>query len=152
MTPLMAGYTAVTHQRDPKGDYLCGSCNMFITGPGGRGACTAIRPSRGEGETDYISGPKGGCNFYMKGPPASVSNINPNRLTKSAGGYVEDGPFSCKRCINFLGESKDGCIRVVAHGTDGVARIKSDECCNGWQPRGDFTHGDFEHRIMQKMG
>ena len=131
LSPMLAQYTAVTGQSDPDGRYACGSCMMYLEGGGTRGGCTAVKPSKGEVDGEHIDSIRGGCNIYVRGPAAKWSNVNPNRLTKVSSGYVEDGPFGCARCGNFLRGAK-GCVRVMA-GKDGVARIEPRECCNAWQ-------------------
>ena len=129
MSPMLAQYTKVTGQKDPAGDYLCGSCMMFIPGKNAQGNCTAV--------TGAISATKGGCNLYMHGPVATAAQTNPNRLAPAEAGYVEDGPFSCKRCGNYLGRNQPGCLRVMTKGN--VRVIEANECCNGWQPMSEVS-------------
>jgi len=135
MPPKMAGYTKASGQHDPAGKYLCASCNMYIPSrmAPGKGGCTAVLPDQGESDGSQISAKTGGCNLYMHGPSAKHENTNPNRLSKSDAGYVDNGPFSCKRCGNYLGDGHEGCVRVMAGGKDGVKTIDRGECCNAWQ-------------------
>lgn len=117
----MVAYTAVSDQSDPEGDYLCGSCMMRI-GKGKTGGCSAV--------TGLISFTKGGCNVYKHGPAATEGNINPNRLSKDEAGYVEHGPFGCRRCVHYV-KAERGCHRVMG-------LIMPKECCNVQQRQGSL--------------
>ena len=131
---LVAGYTTVTKQGDPKGSYLCSDCMMYIPDGEEWGGCTAVLPDRGEPDGLHISGKQGGCNLFIAGKPAAETQKNPNRLTKADAGYSQDGPFGCRRCGNYLGLRQSGCVRVVADKKLGVAYIEADACCDGWMP------------------
>jgi len=153
LSPMLAQYTKVTKQSDKDGDYLCRSCMMYIPGSKvGKGGCTAIAPDNRDDDEHYISGDYGGCNLYVRGKPAKEANINPNRLSKADGGYVHTGPFSCKRCGNYLGPGQPKCIRVMAGGKDGIEVIEPNECCNAWQLPGEVHEDmDFNKRITKRV-
>jgi hypothetical protein len=130
---MLAQYTKATGQHDPKGEYLCESCMMYIPGKKGMGSCTAVGPEGVEKDGAHISGKKGGCNLYVNGPAASKEKTNPNRLSKAASGYMDAGPFGCSRCGNFEGPGSKHCLRVLGDEKKGVGTIEAGECCNGWQ-------------------
>lgn len=73
---------------DPKGDYLCRDCNMFVP----NGECLLVFGA--------ISGTKGSCRHWENKDAGDAELDFANKISKDMAGYGEtplDG-FGCKRC------------------------------------------------------
>lgn len=100
-------------------DHKCTSCAMFIAGSQG---CTIVVGS--------ISGDKGSCNFWAKGPNAKEEDIHRARMDYATAGYVEtpsaNFPINCGSCKYFNVGIKD-----VTKGSCNLwqGTVKTAQCC-----------------------
>lgn len=105
-----------------KQDFVCGACK-FAVPAGDYGAKCAILNQNGS----TISLTTGSCTQYCPGEPVQQpcnGGFDPNDV-----GYVEEGPYSCKRCKAFQGKGSCSAVQNTPH------TIDPDGCCNGWEKK-----------------
>jgi len=104
---------------DNRKEFACGGCMMFIKQTS---ECTIVEDSK-------VDGVKGGCNLWVGGKSVEKRADHPPMeiVTKEKVGYSDQGPFTCKRCKNFVPMGDYGGCKIV-EGT-----VHKDGCCNAWE-------------------
>lgn len=113
--------TSVTYEGPElnKKEFTCAGCIMFFSETG---QCAILNP-------DNVKA-NGGCNLWVGGDAMKRPDEAhfPMRLVPAhVAGYVDNGPFTCKRCANFEGYHGPGTCRRV----EGI--VHADGCCNAWK-------------------
>lgn len=100
--------------------------------------------------TDYVEDdddvkPYGSCNDWQSSAKGHIKG-NKQRTRKQTGYAENEAGFSCKRCEEFIPETKL-CKKIDETGGLTPGRIDPDACCNRWEYsdlRGDKSDTEFK--------